>query len=488
MTAISIANIKKTYDYLRRNGLRNTWDAVRERLEEGRQEPYIFQPVPEEELEEQRRVSRQLWEKGECAAAFSIVVPAYRTDPRYLREMIDSVRRQSYPVWELILADATEDDSVAGVAMEYEGAETAEIIAAGGEAPAPAPGKFRPGRILCLRLSGNGGISENTNAALPYVRGNYVGLLDHDDILVENALYEMAGRIRTEKKRGIEVKMLYSDEDKCSSDRNRYFEPNKKEGFNLDLILSNNYICHFLVMKSGMIQKLGLRKAYDGAQDYDLILRAANSLELMWKPQNEEKIVHVPKVLYHWRCHEGSTAENPRSKEYAYEAGRRALQDYADRNRLDAEAVLLRHRGFYQLLYRNGVFADRRDVGAVGGPVLSGGRIAGGRMDGEGNVFYEGLPFAYSGYLHRAVLTQDAEAVDIRRIAVRGELHGLFEQIVGIPYQTSAEGEIFDASLLPKDCDHQRLSLELCRAIRERGYRLLWLRSIPQRPSGENVT
>lgn len=474
MAAFRIADIKKTYYYLRRNGLKNTWYAARERLSERRGEPYVFQPPTEEELAEQSRRARELWDRGEYSAAFSILVPAYRTTPRYLLELINSLRSQSYPYWELILADATEDESVADVVMGCENVEVMEPADSGG-----ASGGFQAGRIRYLHLCGNGGISANTNAALPFARGNYVGLLDHDDILTENALFEMAEHIRTAKKRGVEIKLLYSDEDKCDSDRSSYYEPNQKENFNLDLLLSNNYICHFLVVKRGLIEKLRFREKYDGAQDYDLILRAVNSLELLQKPWNEEKIAHIPKVLYHWRCHEKSTAENPRSKEYAYEAGCRALQDYADHNGIDAKAVMLRHMGFYQLIYRSGLFANRRDVGAVGGPVFSKGKIKGGRMDGEGRVFYENLPSNYTGYLHRAVLTQDAEAVDIRCIAVRPELYGLFERIVGVPYQKRAGGDVFDASALPGDCDYRDLSLRLCRAIRELGYRILWRRSVP---------
>lgn len=470
--AIHLADIKKAYYYLQRNGLRDTWNAARERLEE-RREAYVFQPPSEEELQEQGRLARKRWEEGECATAFSILAPAYRTEPQYLREMIDSLRGQSYPYWELILADATEDDSVANVVLGYEGVEQVEDAGKEGGS-ASACGRFRAGRILYFHLADNGGIAENTNAALAHVRGNYVGLLDHDDVLVENALYEVAERIREEKARGTEIKLIYSDEDKCNSDRTRFFEPNKKEGFNLDLILSNNYICHFLVLRSSLIRKLRFRKAYEGAQDYDLILRAVNSLELLQKPWNEKEIAHISKALYHWRCHEASTAGNPHSKEYAYEAGREALQDFADHNGIDAKAVMLRHMGFYQLEYRSDLFASRRDIGAVGGVVLAGGKIAGGRMDRAGTVFYQGLPSAYSGYLHRAVLAQDAEAVDIRCIAVREELHGLFEEVTGVRYRTLPDGGGFDVSVLPEDSDYRELSLKLCRAICERGYRILW--------------
>ena len=156
--------------------------------------------------------------------------------------------------------------------------------------------------------------------------------------------------------------MIYSDEDKWSGGED-YYDPAIKEDFNLDYLLSNNYICHFLAMETGLMKGLGLRKDYDGAQDYDLILRGVQ--ELLQTPGGEGKIVHVSRVLYHWRCHRGSTAENPQSKLYAYEAGRAALQDYADRAGYRAEAVHLKHLGFYRLQYHGSIFDSRADLGAV---------------------------------------------------------------------------------------------------------------------------
>jgi len=437
------ADVRKTIYYLKRNGPKAAWYAVRERLDEKKQPPYRWTALPESELEAQRRAVKQ----GSFSVTFSILTPAYRTAETYLRELMDSLCRQTYPHWELILADATEDDSVERVVRSVKDA-----------------------RIRYVRLPGNDGIAQNTNRALAHAGGDYVGLLDHDDVLTENALYEMAVRIEQGRSRGIEPAMLYSDEDKCNGDRTQYFDPNRKEDFNLDLLLSNNYICHFLVMKRELIQKLGFRKEYDGAQDYDLVLRAAAQLQ-----GQEEAVIHIPQVLYHWRCHTASTAENPQSKLYAYEAGRRAIQDFADRAGWRARAVDTPHVGFYVLRYEGDLFENRQDVGAIGGRLLQKGRIVGGMLTAEGKVVYQNLPAHYSGYLHRAVLPQDADAVDIRNIRVREECRKIFEQVVGVTYQTVPGGEIFDAALLPGDCGYVQVSLRLCEALKCAGYRILYL-------------
>ena len=467
--ALNPANIKKTIYYLQRNGLRDTWYAVRERLVERQNPPYVYTAPSKAELKTQLETVLERSGRGIYDGIhFSIVVPTYHTPPQFLRDLVESLKVQSYPFWELIIADATEDDSVWESLKEIADVE-----------PADAPGTKQnrlTGTIRYLRLDSNMGISENTNKALPYVKEEYIGLLDHDDILTPDALYEMAEAIRREREKGRDVQLLYSDEDKCNGDATAFYEPNFKEKFNYDLILSNNYICHFMVMKRELMQKLCFRKEYDGAQDYDLVLRALVVLGIPGGSAAEATICHVPKVLYHWRCHATSTAENPRSKDYAYEAGRRALQDYADSCGIPGQAVHLKHVGFYGLIYPEGLFQTRKDLGAVGGPLIKRGKLCGGRMDEDGRIYYENLPEHFGGYLHRAVLTQSADAVDIRCIAVRRELHGLFREITGVTYQ-NRPGELwFNADVLPADTDYKILSLKLCKAIRENGYRILYRR------------
>lgn len=434
MGKINIANVKKTIYYLKRNGIKNTWYAAKERMEKTANQGYRYVEPGEEELQRQR-----ITDPG-YTGKISILVPTYHTPPQYLCEMIDSVLAQTYPHWELILADASEDDSVARIVESY-----------------------MDGRIRYISLEENLGIAQNTNYALQYATGEYIGLLDHDDLLTPDALYEMAMEI------GRGAKFLYSDEDKCNEDRTEYFDANFKQNFNLNLLLSNNYICHFMVMESSLMKKLGFRPEYDGAQDYDLVLRGAEALA-----GQEKRIVHIPKVLYHWRCHGGSTAENPQSKQYAYEAGRRALQDYADRQGWKAQAEHLKHLGFYRLRYQEDIFEYRQKLGAVGGRVLVKGKIQGGRMTENGEVLYQGLPAAYSGYMHRAVLTQNAEALDIRCIRVRKECVPLFEKITGVTYEENTRTSLFEAKRMPKDTDWTGLNLRLGKALKEAGYQLMY--------------
>lgn len=461
------ADIKKTIYYMQRNGLRHTWYAVRERLAERKRLPYVYEPPSRETLKAQTEAVL-----ADCGAGrydgigFSIVVPAYRTRPEFIEQLVNSLRSQSYPFWELIFADATEDDSVRCALEKVAETEMAD---------APQQGRDF-GVVRYLRLQSNEGISENTNRALAYAGKEYIGLLDHDDILAPDALYEMAKTIRRAKEQGKELQLIFSDEDKCNEEATDFYEPNHKEKFNFDLILSNNYICHFMVMKTELMQRLGFRREYDGAQDYDLVLRALGELGIYEHPEQERLICHVPKVLYHWRCHGQSTALNPRSKEYAYEAGRRAVQDYLESGPIPARAVPLRHLGFYGIRYGRDIFGARKDLGAVGGAIFTRGKLCGGRMDENGKIFYEGLPKNFSGYLHRAVLSQDADAVDIRNMAMREELHGVFEEVVGVPYRTRPGESRFDADALPEDTDYRALSIALCRAIREKGYRILYRR------------
>ena len=438
-----------------------------------------------------------------------------------------------------ILADATEDDSVERVVRSIVDFDDFAGFCESRDSESSAAGDSR---IHYIHLNQNAGIAENTNRALSYAVGDYVGLLDHDDVLAENALYEMASAIEAGREQGCVPGLLYSDEDKCNGDRTEYYEPNFKEAFNLDLLLSNNYICHFLVMDRELIQKLKFRREFDGAQDYDLVLRAAAELGALQagRAAKTGSVIHIPKVLYHWRCHTGSTAENPQSKRYAYDAGRRAVQDFAERAGWHAEAAETAHVGFYRLQYEGDLFDSRPDVGAVGGSVTGrhfspgnrlaenvsgsrngtvkilpetgdetveaqpgpGGRptekvsgagneaagmrpgkgsgqrcvrrVTGGRMAEDGIVFYENLPVNYSGYLHRAILPQDAFAVDIRNIRVRPECRELFRKVTGVPYQALPGTDIFDVSVLPEDCDIRKVSLEFGRAMREAGYRIIY--------------
>lgn len=442
---LKISNLKKTYYYLKKNGLKNAYYAARERLEQEKHTQYHYIMPSEEELQLQRI-------KGEnYSYQFSILVPAYETNPVYLREMIDSVLNQTYSKLELVIADASASDKVERVIESYNDT-----------------------RIKYIRLKENKGISANTNAALDQAEGDYIGLLDHDDVLTPDALFEMADAINRKEEAKEQAFMLYTDEDKGNGECTEFYEPHFKQNFNIDLLLSNNYICHFLVMKSELIKKLRFRPSYDGAQDYDLVLRAME--ELHYKNKARKTIVHIAKVLYHWRCHAQSTAENPESKRYAYDAGRRAVEDFIQNRGWEGKVSDALHLGFYKVEYENGILAQRPEVGVVGGLLLNERkRIRGGIYDENGNALYAGLRKEYSSYMHRASLNQEVFAVDARCMKVRKELVTIFEEVFGIPYKEDSHTGYFKYEKYSEIEDSfKKHSIEFCKRVRKNGYEIVW--------------
>lgn len=255
----------------------------------------------DEELEAQRQTDFAVKPK------FSIVIPVYKTPEKFLREMIDSIREQTYGNWELCLADGSpKGQSVEKILKKYAGMDE---------------------RIRYEVLGENRGIAGNTNAALDMATGDFIVLADHDDRLTPDALYECAKAINENPS----CDVLYSDEDKLDMDGGALFDPHFKPDFNPDLLTSVNYICHLFVVKKVLLSWVGgFKEEFDGAQDYDFIFRCT---------ERAKQICHIPKVLYHWRCHQDSTASNPESKLYAFEAGSRAIMAHYDRMGIAAEKV-----------------------------------------------------------------------------------------------------------------------------------------------------
>lgn len=248
----------------------------------------------------------------------SIVIPLYHTPLKYLRRILDSIREQTYTNWELCLADGSTENRVEKYIRSHYG---------------------RDKRIKYRRLKENRGISENTNAALAMASGDYIMLSDHDDIVEQGALFEIVAALNRDRN----LDIIYTDEDKITMDGRSYFEPNFKTDFNPFMLECNNYICHIFVVRSSIMKKIGgFRKEYDGAQDFDLILRC-------WEETEAERICHIPKILYHWRSHPDSTATNPESKRYAYEAGANALNAHFRRIGVDAEAEITENLGIYRI-------------------------------------------------------------------------------------------------------------------------------------------
>lgn len=435
-------NFRKTIYYLKKNGLQNTFYAIRERLQKKETDSYTYASPAPEILHLQRE---RAWTDPVC---FSIIVPLYHTPEKYLKELIDSVQSQTYPYWQLVMADASKDTSLQPIAERY-----------------------RDDRICYRKLADNKGIAENTNAGLKYAAGDYIALLDHDYLLTPDALYEMAAALEEGKKAGVEYQLLYSDEDKCDGEGTVYYEPHYKTDFNLDLLLTNNYICHFTALKAELFRELKLRGEYNGAQDFDLVLRAADRLF-----KEPEKIKHINRVLYHWRCHTGSTAANPASKTYAYEAGKRAVEAFVTAKGWKAEVSHLKHLGFYRVEYQENIFKQRPEVGAVGGKILDNRKkVAGGMMSEDGTILYEGLQNGFSGYMNRAVLVQQAKSLDLGCFILNPACEKLFEKELGIPYKIltgGREGQ-FDPADLSKE-ERKALSLKISKVLRENGYCLIW--------------
>lgn len=227
----------------------------------------------------------------------SIVVPVYNTPEKYLRACIDSVLRQSYPYWELCIADDNSPNHrVRAVLREY---------------------LEKDRRVKVAFRDVNGHISEASNSALELASGDYVALLDHDDELAEHALLFMAEAIQNNSA----AKVLYSDEDKITESGER-FDPHFKSDWNPDLFYSQNYVSHLGLYDRNLIEKVnGFRVGVEGSQDQDLLLRCLAHI-------TDEQIVHVPRVLYHWRTIEGSTALSSDGKSYTQDAGVKALTDH----------------------------------------------------------------------------------------------------------------------------------------------------------------
>lgn len=249
---------------------------------------------------------------------FSVIVPLYKTPEPFLKQMIASVLNQSYENWELCMADGSGDNRLQSILESY---------------------IQRDQRICYKNLGANLGISENTNAALKMASGDFIVLLDHDDLLSPDALYECARALENDE----QITVIYSDEDKVDMKGHNYFDGHFKPDFNIDLLRSVNYICHMFVVSRIIVDQVkGFNKEFDGAQDYDFIFRCI---------EKSSKIFHISKVLYHWRSHITSTANNPESKLYAFEAGKRAIEAHYQRVGICADVKYGDVYGVYHTIY-----------------------------------------------------------------------------------------------------------------------------------------
>ena len=261
----------------------------------------------------------QMKKKFAIEPKISVVVPMYNTKEKFFKDLVNCMISQTYSNWELCLAD--------GSPKQNENLK-----------------KYieKDARIKYKFLNENKGIAGNSNAAIDMAEGDYIALLDHDDILAEYALYEVVSYIN----KWPEAEFLYSDEDKIDENDNRY-DAYFKPDFAPDTLRCQNYICHFSIFKKELMEKLGgFKSDYDGAQDYDIFLRMSETAKV-------ENIKHIPKLLYHWRVHNESTAKlNSHAKNYAFEAGKKAIEDHLKRIGLEGTVSEGCIEGIYRIDYK----------------------------------------------------------------------------------------------------------------------------------------
>ena len=314
----SMENLKKGYRCLKEKGVASFCSKVLKHL--GRKDrPIEYSEWIKHNFATKEQLEIQKQTKFEYEPLISVVVPLYKTPKNYLKALVDSIKAQSYSNWELVLSDGSGEPSPIADLLNQMSSED--------------------NRIKVISADKQYRIVENTNRAIEHANGEFIAFADHDDCLAPDALFEAVKALNEDKA----IEFIYTDEDKTDGNGKTFFEPQMKPDFNLDLLRTVNYICHLSVIKREILDKIGyLDNKYEGAQDYDLTLRAI---------ENTDKIYHIPRVLYHWRSHINSTAENPESKKYAFEAGRRAIQAHYDRLNIKAEVIDGEYPGLYRTKY-----------------------------------------------------------------------------------------------------------------------------------------
>ena len=306
--------------YYQQFGLKQTVRRALEKL--GGKEVRTYEAFRRRYFPDKKELNRQRKEQFVYEPLFSIVVPLYKTPLPYLEDMIRSIQAQTYGKWELYLSDGSgKESSLKEVLRNYARKEK---------------------RIHIIENDCRLNISDNTNRALEQADGDYVVFVDHDDTLAPDALYECVKVLNREP----DAEVIYTDSDKLSENGKRYSEPCFKPDFNLDLLRCQNYICHLTVIQKRFLDKVGyLNPNYSGVQDYDHILRCV---------ERTNSIVHIPKILYHWRMCPGSVAVDTDNKPYTYELFQKILREHYERMGIQAEVKAVFPgvvRTVYQLPY-----------------------------------------------------------------------------------------------------------------------------------------
>lgn len=301
-----------------KSGFRTTWKKVKRRKFSGSSQSdyasYFEKTQPTYEVLQ--------WQRGKRFKAnhvVSIVVPLYNTPIRFLKELIDSVNMQTYSFWQLCLADGSD-------ALHFQVRSLCESYV-----------RKNP-KIKYMKLDENLGIAQNTNAALKMATGSFIALLDHDDLLSPTALFECVSAV---EKFGADF--VYTDEMTFENKLENVKFIHFKSDYSPDALRSNNYICHLSVFSAGLLKQVGgFMSNFDGSQDYDMILRLA---------EKAKKVVHVPKVLYYWRSHSLSVAQDLINKPYCLESAKKALSEHLKRVGLRGKVFDSRYPSTYRVVY-----------------------------------------------------------------------------------------------------------------------------------------
>lgn len=447
--------IGKGLNYIRDNGITATLVKIGE-YRRYRKSAVSYMREYTIDMEDITKQRSKIWDRD---VTISLVMPVYNTQREYLEELLESVMTQTYENWELCVADASDKEH------GYVG----EILTSAAE---------KDSRIKYKKLERNKSIAENTNEAIAMATGEYIGLLDHDDLLNPTALYEYREAID----RGADF--IYCDELSFEEDINKPKVVHFKPDFAVDNLRGNNYICHLSVFKKSLIDKVGgLRKEYDGSQDHDIILRLT---------EQAEKIVHIPKVLYYWRVHDKSVAKDISAKPYCLTSGKKAVGDHLKRVGLegkaeDAEGGVSAYRVNYKVVRMPSItrvdratnynvekskneyiaitdknieligegwkkelamLVMRDDVGMAGGKLLKGKRIwsAGVIIGGENGYkyAYKGIHNSSAGYMKKLKYIQDVNALASGVIMVR---KSLIEELGGFDERLRGDERIIDMAL-----------------------------------------
>ena len=297
-------NFEKVKYYFRRYGIIETLKKILKRIfhitENRMSNQEQYKAWMKNNLPTEKDYEFQINRKFDSNPKISLVVPMYNTNEAFFQELLNSVKNQTYSNWELCLADGSDIENI-NFKNLFE----------------------NESRIKYKFLNKNEGIADNTNEAIKMATGDFIGFLDHDDLLSRDALYEIVKVINE----NMGVDFIYTDEDKID-EKGNFFEPYFKPDYSPETLECNNYITHFVVVNCNLMKKVGyINSKFNGAQDFDFVLRAT---------QKANKVIHISKILYHWRSAENSTANIASAKPYAYETGVDVIKENLKQLKKDA--------------------------------------------------------------------------------------------------------------------------------------------------------